>query len=192
VAGTTSPPRPARRPASPGRFIPRLEHLEDRTAPAASGVGAFDPATATWFLRNTPTPGAPDAGQFQYGPPGSIAVVGDWNGDGRDDIGVVVPSSMVWLLHFGTSGGLPDAGVFQYGGPGSIPVVGDWDGDRDSDVGVLNPNFSVWQLHFGLGGGFPDAGVFQYGPPGVSPAVGVYAAPFIGPLFVPAFPPFFA
>ena len=45
-------------------FVPRLEHLEDRSVPAPFGVGAFDPATATWFLRNTAAPGAPDAGQF--------------------------------------------------------------------------------------------------------------------------------
>src|SRR5262249_11323466 len=34
---------------------------------STSTVGAFDPATATWYLRNSNTPGAPDTPAFAYG-----------------------------------------------------------------------------------------------------------------------------
>src|SRR5262249_22974705 len=51
---------------------------------AATTAGVFDPATATFYLRNTHSPGAPDAGPFAYGGPGWRPVAGDWDGDGRD------------------------------------------------------------------------------------------------------------
>src|SRR5262249_14366403 len=41
---------------------------------SVSTVGAFDPATGTWYLHNTNAPGAPDAGHFAYGAPGWIPV----------------------------------------------------------------------------------------------------------------------
>jgi len=43
-----------------------LEALENRTL-LASGVGVFSPATATWALRSTASPGEADVGTFQYG-----------------------------------------------------------------------------------------------------------------------------
>ncbi|HYT93980.1 MAG TPA: hypothetical protein VEL76_34995 [Gemmataceae bacterium] len=38
----------------------------------------FDPATATWYLRNELSAGAPDAGQFAYGAPSWQPVVGNF------------------------------------------------------------------------------------------------------------------
>ena len=65
---TTAHPRLGNRLALRRAFVPLLERLEDRTAPSVTGIGGFDPNTATWYLRGTPTGGVPDAGQFQYGP----------------------------------------------------------------------------------------------------------------------------
>jgi hypothetical protein len=39
-------------------------------------VGAFDPATATWHLRSSSGPGAPDTGQFAFGGSGWLPVAG--------------------------------------------------------------------------------------------------------------------
>jgi hypothetical protein len=84
------------------RFIPFLETLEDRTVPSgtvfpASDItahaGVFDPATATWYLRSTNAAGPADAGQFQFGLAGSVAVSGDWVGNGETGIGVFDPTT---------------------------------------------------------------------------------------------------
>jgi hypothetical protein len=43
-------------------------------------VGVFDPATATWFLENSPGPGSGDAGVFPFGPSGGQPLAGAYNG----------------------------------------------------------------------------------------------------------------
>src|SRR5262249_13451713 len=62
-------------------------------APPPSTPGVFDPSTGTWYLRNEAGPGSPDAGQFPYGAPGWVPVVGDWVGPNRDTVGVVDPGT---------------------------------------------------------------------------------------------------
>ncbi len=123
-----------------------VEQLEDRLVPNAtlSGaaylpvvgdwngdgtdtIGAFDPQTATWYLRNSNSPGAPDViAPFAYGSPGWIPVVGDWDGDGRDSIGVFDPATAVWYLKNDNSQGAPNIAPFAYGSPNWRPVTGDW------------------------------------------------------------------
>src|SRR5687767_1004927 len=68
---------------------PRLEALEDRTAPAA-GIGAVSVLNSSWVIRDQASAGRADA-SFQFGTPGTVPVVGDWNGDGKDDIGTFNP-----------------------------------------------------------------------------------------------------
>src|SRR5437764_1304499 len=89
-----------RRPVSLG-----LERLEDRTVPSTTnlvgnvaGIAAVDPSTDTWYVRNEPSPGAPDAGTFQYGATGWVPVAGDWTGGGQAGIGVVDLSTNTWYL----------------------------------------------------------------------------------------------
>lgn len=70
---------------------------------------------------------------------GDQAVLGDWNGDGRDDIGV-------WrnedgMFHLDTNGDRVLNGAdarFAFGvQSGDIAVVGDWNGDGRDDVGYF-------------------------------------------------------
>jgi hypothetical protein len=133
-------------------------------------IGVVDPGSMTWLLHLTATPGAPDAGVFQYGGRGSTPVVGDWAGDGKDGIGVVTPD-LVWMLRPTAAPGNPDAGVFQYGGRGWKPVVGDWNGDGTDGIGAVAPDLT-WYLHNQASAGGPDAGVFQYGGRGATPVSG--------------------
>jgi parallel beta-helix repeat protein len=136
-------------------------------------VGVFNPSTATWYLRNSNSPGTPDAGQFQYGGVGWIPVVGDWNGDGITTIGVVDPSTMTWYLRNSNSPGSPDvAAPFRYGQPGWIPVAGDWGGSGHWGIGVFDPATGTWYLRKEANAGSPDAGQFQYGGVGWIPVVG--------------------
>lgn len=65
----------------------------------------------------------------QFGMAGDIPVVGDWNGDGWDEIGVWRPSTGHWMLDLngnGTWDGPPNDIEFTYGQPGDQPVTGVW------------------------------------------------------------------
>jgi cyclophilin family peptidyl-prolyl cis-trans isomerase len=168
----STPPRVGRR----DRFVrPCLEGLEVREVLSNfSTIGVFNPGSATWYLRNENSAGAPDvATPFQYGAPGWIPVVGDWNGDGSTTIGVVDPSTMTWYLRNENSAGQADVATpFQYGAPGWIPVVGDWGGTGHAGIGLFDPSTGTWYLRNEANAGTPDAGKFQYGGPGWFPVVG--------------------
>src|SRR5262245_34534978 len=100
---------------------PRLEVLEDRTAPA-TGIGTVSVLNNSWAIRDRASAGPADA-TFRFGSPGTVPVVGDWNGDGKDDIGTFNPLTATWSLKYGASAGNPDAGVFAFGSPGTVPLV---------------------------------------------------------------------
>src|SRR5262249_36305143 len=101
-------------------------------------VGTLDPTTATWYLRNSNTAGAPDCGSFRYGAPGWIGLAGDWDGNGTMTIGTFDPTTATWYLHNSNTPGAPDVTPFRYGAPSWIPVVGDWDGDGVWTIGVVD------------------------------------------------------
>jgi hypothetical protein len=140
--------------------------------PAASTPGVWDPATATWYLRNSNNAGAPDAGQFAYGFSTAKAVTGDWNGDGITTIGVFDPATATWYLRNSNSPGAPDIQPFSFGAPGWIPVVGDWNGDGVTTIGVVDPSTSTWYLRNSNSAGAPDFAPFSYGARGWIPVVG--------------------
>src|SRR3954467_3794434 len=85
-----------------------VEALENREL-MSSGIGTFLPVHGQWALRSTASAGPADVGTFNFG--ATLPVVGDWNGDGHDDIGTFNPSTATWSLRYGTSAGAPDAGV---------------------------------------------------------------------------------
>ncbi len=135
-------------------------------------VGVFDPSSATWYLRSSAGAGAPDAGQFRFGPAGSFPVTGDWSGASGDPIGVFDPVSATWYLRNEASAGAPDAGQFQFGGIGWLPVTGDWGNSGHTGVGVFDPVSATWYLRNEDGAGAPDAGQFAFGVAGGIPVVG--------------------
>lgn len=61
----------------------------------------------------------------QFGAPGDLPIVGDWNGDGIDTVGVVRQGQ--WFLRNSNSSGFADLQFF-YGTPTDLPITGDWDG----------------------------------------------------------------
>ena len=167
---TLRKPRSGSRIASRTRPL-RAEHLEDRCL-LTTGIGVYIPASDTFSLRNTPTAGPADAGTFQFAAPGMHAVVGDWNGDGRDDFGVFDARDATWSLRYGAEAGAPNAGVFKFGKAGTLPVVGDWNGDGRDDIGTFNPVTAEWCLRYGASPGLPDVGPFQFGVRNSLPVVG--------------------
>jgi lysophospholipase L1-like esterase len=128
-------------------------------------VGVYNPANASFYLRNENSGGTPDAGAFQFGAGGWEPVSGDWSGSGTSGVGVFDPSTATWYLRNETSGGAPDAGSFQFGAPGWIPLAGDWTGSGHTGVGVYDPSTSTFYLKNTAGPGAPDY-VFQFGAPG--------------------------
>jgi hypothetical protein len=75
---------------------------------------------------------------FQFGQPGDLPVVGDFNGDGIDEIGVF--RNGMWIVDMNGNHEMDahDA-VFALGGPGDLPVAGDWTGDGVDKPGVYRP-----------------------------------------------------
>jgi hypothetical protein len=146
--------------------------LSNFIAPTPTTVGVYDPATATWYLRNSNSAGAPDIPPFAYGFTGTVPVAGDWDGDGTTAVGVYDPNTFTWYLRNEDSAGPPDAGQFQYGGAGWLPVAGDWRGSGQTGVGVFDPATATWYLRNEPDAGAPDAGQFRYGVAGGVPVVG--------------------
>jgi hypothetical protein len=139
--------------------------------PGDSTAGMFDQSTATWYLKNSNGAGAPSIAPFQFGGPGWIPLIGDWNGDGTQTIGVFDPNTATWYLRNSNGPGGADIAPFQFGGPGWTPVVGDWNGDGKWTIGVVDP-FGHWYLRNSNGPGGPDIPVFAFGAPGWKPIVG--------------------
>jgi predicted RecA/RadA family phage recombinase len=151
-------------------FVPRLEICEDRTL-LATGIGFYAPTTDTFSLRNLANAG-PVNSTFQLSAPGSIGIVGDWNGDGKDDFGVFDSKTATWTLRYGAETGPANAGTFQFGRLGALPVVGDWNGDGRDDIGTFDPKTATWTLRYGASPGLANAGEFTFGQRASLPVVG--------------------
>jgi len=71
-----------------------------------------------------------------FGLPGALPVVGDFNGDGIDEIGVFLAGQ--WFLDLNGNGVWDDGDFWaQLGDEDDLPVVGDWDGDGKDDIGIF-------------------------------------------------------
>src|SRR5947209_6746528 len=127
-----------------------------RSAAITTFIGTFD-STATWILRESPSPGLPD-NTFAYGVGTWKPVTGDWTGSGHDGIGVFDPSTATFFLRNEASAGPPDAGIFTFGAPGWTPVTGDWTGSGGDRIGVFDRSTATWFLRNELSPGPPDAG----------------------------------
>ncbi len=81
------------------------------------------------------------ANRYEFGTPGAIAVVGDWDGDGADNIGLFVNGK--WVLDRNSNGTWDNDDLYaELGSNKDQPVSGDWDGDGKSDIGIFGPRWS--------------------------------------------------
>ena len=78
---------------------------------------------------------------------GEMAVIGDWNGDGKAKIGIYLSTGQfagTWILDYNGNyawNGPVDDRVLTwttYSGSGELPVVGDWNGDGRTKIGVYH------------------------------------------------------
>ena len=132
-------------------------------------IGVYFPTDRTFYLRNSNTIGNADI-TVQYGPPGAIPVVGDWDGDGVTTLSVYDPTDRIFYIRNSNTPGNADL-VIQYGPAGVIPIAGDWNGDGTDTIGVYDPATQTFYLRNSNTPGNADIQI-QYGPPGSVPAVG--------------------
>jgi hypothetical protein len=101
------------------------------------GNGDSTPATfanGVWTIQ--PSSASPATTTVAFGAPGDQPVVGDWNGDGNEDLGVLHGDTFSLLLGLDPAG--PTLTVTLPAGVTGIPVAGDWNGDGVDTVGVFN------------------------------------------------------
>lgn len=113
--------------------------------------------TFDWYLKNSHSGGSADT-EWQHGSTGSIAIAGDWNGDGKDQPGTYTASSGKWDLH--------GEQIFTYGtGSSNLPFTGDWDDDGIDEAGYYAPSTQRFYRQ-GI------SGSILYGNPGDKPISG--------------------
>jgi hypothetical protein len=100
--------------------------------------------------------GAQGAGpQMLFGLPDAIPVVGDFNGDGKDEIGIYYKGE--WFLDLNGNGQWDPEDLWaKLGSEQDRPVTGDWDGDGKDDIGIFGPEWPGDPVHLEHEPGLPD------------------------------------
>jgi hypothetical protein len=148
-----------------------VERLEERDTPSVT-LGAYNPATGTFYLSNSFSTGRADAGIVTFGGSYWKPLAGDWDGDGDSTIGVVDPASATFYLRDSNDNNGPPDHAFRFGGSSWVPLAGDWDDDGDDTVGAFDPATATWYLRNANDNNGPPDHVFQFGAPGWLPLVG--------------------
>jgi hypothetical protein len=142
--------------------------------PGSFAAGAFNPANGTFYLRNSNSSGAPDAGALQFGLPGWLPIAGNWFDPTRLQFtpGVFDPASGFFYLR--TTNDPTNAGVvaIQFGLPGWRPVAGDWDGTGIVKIGIFDPSTATFYLRTTNNPTDPRVSSVQFGVPGWTPLAG--------------------
>ena len=74
-------------------------------------------------------------------------MVGDWNGDGKDEIGIYI--GCFWFLDMNGNGvwdGDTTDRMTILGWTGTTPLIGDWNGDGKTEVGTFLNGY--WYLDY--------------------------------------------
>ena len=133
-------PSIARPPASgtSGNLLARAVRRARRRAGAGrlqrrriADVAVYRPSTGLWFVRNQLAV-VSSAGRR------TVAVPGDYNGDGLTDLAVFDTSTGTWTVR----GYAP----VVFGAGTDTPVPADYDGDGTTDIAVYTPATSTWAV----------------------------------------------
>ena len=145
-------------------------------------IGIFTPASGVWYV-DTNGDGVVDVTSEPFGGiVGGVSdhtVVGDWNGDGADQIGIFRASGGLWafdtdgdFLNDVVAGNGQDQLFVGFGIQGDIPVVGNWNNDHTGDeVGVFRPSTGEWILDEDMDG-TAETTIPPFGGIGDIPVVG--------------------
>ena len=122
-------------------------------------VSIYRPSESRFYIINSL--GSGDAGlgaaefSFVFGDPGDKPFVGDFDGNGRDEIGLHRESTGRVYMRLSLTTGVADLD-FIYGNPGDILVAGDWDGDGSDSPALFRPSEGNWYLKMDNSPGFAD------------------------------------
>ena len=104
-----------------------------------------------------------------FGLASDLPIVGDWDGDGFDEIGAFRPSNRRFYLDMNANG-IWDGGdrvAGPYGTAGDLPVAGDWNGDGKDEIGVFRRSNACFYLDADDNGAWsaPDRRLGPFGVP---------------------------
>jgi hypothetical protein len=135
-------------------------------------VGVYRSENGKVFIFNALGTGGRGLGaapvSYHFGDPGDRAFVGDFDGDGADEVGLHRPSTGQVFIRSAISAGIADI-TFFYGDPGDRMTAGRWGREDADSVGLFRPSDCSFHLQqggedriisYGLRGGFPLAGDF--------------------------------
>jgi protocatechuate 3,4-dioxygenase beta subunit len=95
----------------------------------------------------------------QFGKEGAIPVVGDFDGDGKDELGLYVAGEWYIDASGNRRWGQDDMWA-MLGNENDFPLVGDWDGDGKDDIGVYGKRTHFDEDDLRSEPGIPDADNF--------------------------------
>ena len=115
---------------------------------------------------------------YAYGLASDTPIVGDWNGDGRDEVGNFRAAGDLGEFILDSNGnGVwdPTDRAFSYGLASDTPIVGDWNGDGRDEVGLLRAAGDLGEFILdsnGNGAWDPTDRTYAYGLASDTPIVG--------------------
>jgi serine-aspartate repeat-containing protein C/D/E len=93
--------------------------------------------------------------RFYFGSSNATPIVGDFNGDGRDEVGIFQDGQ--WFVDLtGDFHWDSDDMWANLGEKGDQALVGDWDGDGKDDIGVFGPRHQLVEQDWEREPGIPD------------------------------------
>jgi len=139
-------------------------------------VSIYRPAEQRFYVINRL--GAGDAGlgaadhSFLFGDPGDKPFVGDYDGNGLDEVGLHRESTGRVYFRFSLATGIADRD-FIYGDPGDFLLAGDWNGDGTDTPAIFRPSDGNWYIRLANTQGFANHVIpFGLADRGLLPVVG--------------------
>ncbi len=131
-------------------------------------IGLFDAKSRTFYLKTSNSREDADA-IVRFGAPGSVPVMGDFDGDGTDTLGVYSPT-LGEFSQKDTNAEGPASSRFRFGGTQLKfkPLVGNWDGRGGDSVGVYSPVRGLFLLRNSNDSGSPHIQT-PFGPKNATP-----------------------
>lgn len=109
---------------------------------------------------------------YPFGDFGDVPFVGDFDGDGRDEIGLHRPGAGQVLLAWDLGPGGADE-VFAFGGSSDVILAGDWNGDGTDTVAAYRESAGNWYIRLTNTAGAADHVIHFHNHGGITmPIVG--------------------
>lgn len=122
-------------------------------------VSLYRPVEARFYIVNELGSGDSGLGaadfSFLFGDHGDKPFVGDFDGNGVDEVGLHRESTGRVYMRLGLTTGIADLD-FIYGDPGDLLVAGDWDGDGIDSPAIFRPSDGNWYLRLRNSAGYAD------------------------------------